>query len=335
MSGNTRKEQYEHIELFGNPALFTNSKIDRATLPKGLCCYELRGSDSDPGRLQTIENRVSVNFAGSVIVLHPVSLPKQGYRNLRGGLNFLGESLTLVEFCERHGIELPAENRKLALRPASPDEAGLFYSLPQQQDEDLAVIGHVRIDFGHDGKEFWHTWWPRGREELNSPEFKAELKELVDELWENGPLKNLRAMADYCAGHGGQIAGGGRQNYGYVAETENYRFCLHCNPAPGEYQAYLTAFDLREQKLNMQRGEGLTEAGKQMLQNAADASFPHSYGWFVFRNFNMPDETLTGDLTLPDAIRLYNETDSDNKRLGVTKDGIATVDLVFTLNGEQ
>lgn len=32
---------------------------------------------------------------------------------------------------------------------------------------------------------------------------------------------------------------------------------------------------------------------------------------------------------------MYNETDSGSKRLGVTKDGIATVDLAITLNGDQ
>jgi hypothetical protein len=55
----------------------------------------------------------------------------------------------------------------------------------------------------------------------------------------------------------------------------------------------------------------------------------------VFRDYNTPGENLMGDLTLPEAIRLYNETDSGNKRLGVTKDAIATVDFVITLDGKQ
>ena len=38
------------------------------------------------------------------------------------------------------------------------------------------------MDFGRSGNEFWHTWWPRGPEELNSPAFKAELQEVVDRL---------------------------------------------------------------------------------------------------------------------------------------------------------
>lgn len=140
---------------------------------------------------------------------------------------------------------------RFSLRPASPEEAGLFYSLLPEQDAELGTIGHVRIDFGNGGKEFWHTWWPRGDEELNSPEFKAELAELVNELREYGPLKDLSAMSDYCCQHDGRIKGDWRQNYGYVAETENYRYSLRCNPELGDYQAYLTAFDLRIQRMNM------------------------------------------------------------------------------------
>ena len=229
---------------------------------------------------------------------------------------------------------------RFSLQPASPSEAGLFFTLPKERDAELGTIGHVRIDFGSEGKEFWHTWWPRGDEELNSPEFKAELQKLVNELRETGPLKSLSAMSSYCAEHGGQIEGGWRQNYGYVVETEHYRYCLRCNPSPGDYQAYLTAFDLRVQRMNMKQEasvqeQELTDAGKAMLRNAANNTLPHSYSWFVLQDYNTPAEKLTSGLTLSDAIRLYDETASVNKRLGVTKDGIATVDFLITLNGEQ
>ena len=38
---------------------------------------------------------------------------------------------------------------------------------------------------------------------------------------------------------------------------------------------------------------------------------------------------------MEEAIRTYLDSDRPEKRLGVTKDGIATVDLVRSLNGEQ
>ena len=75
-----------------------------------------------------------------------------------------------------------------------------------EEDQRLGCIGHVRMDFGHRGQEFWHTWWPRGPEELNSPEFKAELQEVVDEL-RTSVLKDLAGMTKYCWGHGGEVEG--------------------------------------------------------------------------------------------------------------------------------
>jgi hypothetical protein len=247
---NTGKEKLEHVELFGKPALFSNFRIDRATVPKGFSCYDLRGSDHDPGKPITVENHVTVNHVGTVIVPEAIIIPKEGFRRLQGKLNFLGESLNLAEFCGEHGLELPPDNRKFTMRSALPEEAGLFYVLPAEQDAELGAIGHVRFDFGHHEKEFWHTWWPRGDAALNSPEFEAELAELVNMLREEGPLKDLNAMSAYCSQHGGQIEGGWRQNYGYIVETEHYRYCLRCNPAPGDYQAYLTAYDLRVQEMN-------------------------------------------------------------------------------------
>ena len=233
-----------------------------------------------------------------------------------------GQSLTNTNGKRR--AELLPGNHKFTFRPALSEEAGLFYALPKERDMELGTIGHVRIDFGSGGKEFWHTWWPRGKEELNSLVFRGELEELVNELRENGPLKDLSAMYNYCSDHNGEIPGGWRQNYGYVMETESYRYCLRCSPGQGDYHAYLTAFDLRAQQMNMRQSNseqdfGLTETGKQMLQNAADNTRSHSYSWFVF----------------PEAIQIYNDIDSINKRLGVMKDEIAAVDLIITLNGKQ
>ena len=112
------------------------------------------------------------------------------------------------------------------------------------------------MDFGRSGNEFWHTWWPRGPEELNSPAFKAELQQVVDTLRES-VLKNRFAMERFCYEHGGKISGGWTQNYGYIVETEHYRYCLRCNPSPGDYNCYCTAYDLTVQRQNMARDKPL------------------------------------------------------------------------------
>ena len=147
---------------------------------------------------------------------------------------------------------------KYEMRPASSEETGLFYALPTEKDIELGCIGHVRIDFGRSGNGFYHTWHPRGPEELNTQDFKAELNEVVEEL-RKSVLKSFSGMTDYCHDHGGEISGSWVQNYGYIVETEHYRYCLRCNPVPGDYQAYLTCFDKRVQEMSRTQDFTITD----------------------------------------------------------------------------
>lgn len=140
---------------------------------------------------------------------------------------------------------------KYTLRPASPEEADIFYSADPETDLLNGCIGHVRMDFGR-GEEFWHTWWPHGPEEWNSPAFKNELNDFVNELRQS-VLKDLRTMSRYCSDHGGELSTSssyGRSIYGYVAETKDYRFCLRCIPHKGDYNAYLLCYDKQVQEMN-------------------------------------------------------------------------------------
>ena len=270
MSVDAREESFEHIELFGKPVLFTNARIETSSVPDNWYCYDLRGSDRDPGRPAMLEALVVVNHAGSILSPEVIPFTKgKDYRSVKGKLNFLGEEMTLRQFCKHHDLTVPTELLKYKPRPASPDEAGLFYALPAEQDAELGAIGHVRMDFGRRGTEFWHTWHPRGPEELNSPEFKAELQEVVDELRES-VLKSYSAMTRYCHGHGGAIKGGLVQNYGYIVETDNYRYCLRCNPVQGDYNAYLSCFDKRVQEMNMAADEDV----HQKIRDWYTAKFP-------------------------------------------------------------
>lgn len=85
-----------------------------------------------------------------------------------------------------------------ALRPASIEEAGLFYSqMDETEDAVLGTVGHIRMDFGASGKEFYHTWWPHNGDQFNTGEFKDELQKFVDMLRSDGPLTNLASMRNY------------------------------------------------------------------------------------------------------------------------------------------
>ena len=43
MNINIRNEEFEHVRLFGKPALLTCSRIATDTVPDGWHCYDLRG----------------------------------------------------------------------------------------------------------------------------------------------------------------------------------------------------------------------------------------------------------------------------------------------------
>lgn len=105
MSVNAREETYEVVELFGSPALFTNSRISRDTIPAGIYCCDLRGSDFDPDRAVTVEPMVCVNHAGTVLTLQPISIPQSGFRRIEDSLHFSGEDQTLAEFLKSQGVD--------------------------------------------------------------------------------------------------------------------------------------------------------------------------------------------------------------------------------------
>lgn len=319
MSVNAREEDYEHVELFGSPALMTVSRIDRSTLPHGWFCYDLRGSDYDPESPIMLEDSVTINHAGTI--LSPTALKKPDpaiRRRIDGKLNFIGEYLNLSEFCKEHGLEFPDNQHKYILRPASPEEAGIFYALTPERDAELGTIGHVRIDFGSNGKEFWHTWHPRGDENLNCTKFKAELTELINQLRATGPLKDLNAMTSYCSDHGGAIENGWRQNYGYTIDTENYRYCLRCSPGQGDYHAYLTAYDLRVQQMNMAEKDLV---GKVSFPSGEEITYRDADEYINAVKEELPYHSTSG-------FRYYTITDDPQVRKAVD-------DLLYDLYGEE
>ena len=115
-------EHYQEIELFDKPGLFSNGRIVRDNLPEGVYCYDLRGSDYDPGEPVCVEEQVVVNHAGSVLLTEPLELAEDGRLMLteEEGLNFVGGFSTLTQFLkeqrkDRHTEEVEAESISYAV----------------------------------------------------------------------------------------------------------------------------------------------------------------------------------------------------------------------------
>lgn len=98
----TDDRSYEEIEIFGQPALYSNWRL--TDVPDGLFRYDLRGSDYDPGEPICVERNVIVNHAASIITAKPIALPEEGriFLTEENGVNFMGEEMTIREFFQQH-----------------------------------------------------------------------------------------------------------------------------------------------------------------------------------------------------------------------------------------
>ncbi len=114
--------KYQKIEVFDIPGLFSNGCITSKDVPEGLYCYDLRGSDDDPGMPVAVENHVVVNHAGSIITASPLEIPEGGQLMLTEdeGLNFVGGEISAYQFLneqrkDRHTEEVEAESISYAV----------------------------------------------------------------------------------------------------------------------------------------------------------------------------------------------------------------------------
>lgn len=152
-------EKLDNVEIFGRPALFSNESINPETLPEGLHCYDLRGSDNDPGMPVTLENYVSVNHAGSIITAEPIEIPETGYIQLNDSLNFTGDAAkTIKEFFAEH----------------YPEKAKISRNTEEVQAESIsyAVCAYYGIKTGENSFGYIAGW----SKDKDLPELRASLE---------------------------------------------------------------------------------------------------------------------------------------------------------------
>ena len=133
---NAMEERFDVVEIFGHAALFGDCRIDHDTVPEGWFCYDLRGSDEDPGMPATLEPYVVVNHVGTILSPESIWIDQEkGFREFGGEMEFLGEETTLAEFCKDCGFEAPQVQQTDPPRPARSDEAGPFYATMRETQE--------------------------------------------------------------------------------------------------------------------------------------------------------------------------------------------------------
>ena len=103
----TGTEDYELIELFGKPALFTNERLTPEDVPRGLNLYHLRRADEDD-RFASIEPEVGVNHGGSVLTDEPLDLGEKGTIEFTDKTepNFIGQDIAIDDYVtENYSID--------------------------------------------------------------------------------------------------------------------------------------------------------------------------------------------------------------------------------------
>lgn len=245
MSYDAKQATYQEVTILGKPALFTECRLDRTTVPEGMYRYELRHGDEDWGEPVTLSRSIMVNYYGSVLTREPFQLPVEGWIPLECDSLFFrdGGCRTLAEFQKKY----PASKRNVIDFYCVNDETlyDFYFSHSEEQDKAVGCVGHLRGDFGS-GKQFYTTWWPHQNDVLNTPKFKADIDRAVNWLRErpDSPLRDFDTMKHCCDRYGRvcAIKGALLPSYGFMAKTKQYVYMIRCTPVKGDYQFYIYCY---------------------------------------------------------------------------------------------
>lgn len=106
---NALTESYEEVTVLDQPMLFTNSRIDRASVPRGLYVYDVRHDDECQGLPVEIAKFVFVNHWGTLISNRPIPMTEgtasgKEYRLIdpEEDWNYEGIDSTLQEYMKKY-----------------------------------------------------------------------------------------------------------------------------------------------------------------------------------------------------------------------------------------
>lgn len=105
-----RKEKFQVVTVFGEKMLFTNARVDRNTVSKGLHMYEVRHSDEDWGEPIQVAEWIHVNHWGTLLSAKPIELEKSpvidnSYRDIDAETDWNHESyeISVREYMKEYG----------------------------------------------------------------------------------------------------------------------------------------------------------------------------------------------------------------------------------------
>lgn len=137
-------EGYQQAEFYDVPALFSNGRVDRESLPEEIFCYELRGADYDPGHPLTVEEHVTVNHAATVLTAVPVTMPEQGYLRLGDGLNFTGGERTVPEYLQEMAERSMEADKEIMESAIGRNNENLYLSGTEERYAIYQIADHSK-----------------------------------------------------------------------------------------------------------------------------------------------------------------------------------------------
>ena len=111
---NAMEEDFTEVTILEKPALFTDMRIDRNTVPKGYYAYDVRHDDECQGEAVQLARSILVNHWGALITQEKIKLPRDGYLDIEPeDLNYdTGDCRTMKAFMAKYPpIEKSAKNK--------------------------------------------------------------------------------------------------------------------------------------------------------------------------------------------------------------------------------
>ena len=118
------------------------------------------------------------------------------------------------------------------------DRYDLFYSTDEATDATRGCIGHLRGDFGKNGKEFHWTWFDH-QPRLKTKTFQRALESMINALRKH-LLKSRESMHRICS-----VMPESKNNdwYFFMRITASYEYYIKCFPSFGDYNFYVYCYN--------------------------------------------------------------------------------------------
>jgi len=129
-------------------------------------------------------------------------------------------------------------------KKTTEDEYDLFFSMEGEAAEKHGFLGHLRGDYGRNGREF-HTNWFDGQADLKTQIFRDEFDNIINYLREASlaPVEGPDVFKFDCLQNMRRRAMDTEVRFKIV--TEGYSYYFRCQPRPGDYNLYCMVYDNR------------------------------------------------------------------------------------------